>query len=233
MDGPEQDQETPPADLHGWDVTVEEAKRIQERLRKKVQLEDSLGPVRYVAGVDCGFEDKGRITRAVISVFRFPELVSEATVVARRATRFPYIPGLLSFRELPAVLDAMGQLPMMPDLLLCDGQGIAHPRRLGIAAHLGVWLDLPAIGVGKSRLVGTFTEPAGHRGAASPLTHHGEHIGTVLRTRTGVRPVFVSPGHRISHESAVRWVMDTTGKYRLPEPIRLADRMASRRGKEH
>lgn len=215
--------------LHDWDVSPGDARRIQQQLRSRVRLEDSADPVHHIAGVDCGFENQGRITRAVISVFRFPDLVAETTVVARRTTRLPYIPGLLSFRELPAVLDAMARLPFMPDLLLCDGQGIAHPRRLGIAAHLGVWLDIPAIGVGKSRLVGTFSEPGVNRGASSPLHHNGEQIGTVLRTRTGVRPVFVSPGHKVSHESAVKWVIQTTGRYRLPEPIRQADKIASRK----
>lgn len=216
-------------ELHDWNVSPQEARRIQEQLRRKVRLEDNAGPVHYIAGVDCGFEEQGRITRAVISVFRYPDMTPETTVVARRLTQFPYVPGLLSFRELPAVLEAIAQLPTMPDLLLCDGQGIAHPRRLGIAAHLGVWLDIPAVGVGKSRLVGTFPEPGVNRGESSTLTHHGERIGTVLRTRTGVRPVFVSPGHRVSHASAVKWVMQTTGRYRLPEPIRQADKMASRK----
>jgi len=219
----------PPA-LHGWDVSAGEARRLQDSLRKQVVLKEPATPVRHIAGVDCGFEDQGRITRAVVAVFGYPALTPEHTVVARRATSFPYIPGLLSFREIPAVLDAMAQLPQLPDLLLCDGQGIAHPRRMGIATHLGLWLDLPSIGVGKSRLVGHFTEPGTRRGDATELMDKGERIGTVLRSRDHVRPLFVSPGHRMSHGGAVQWVLNTLGRYRLPEPIRQADRVASRRG---
>lgn len=220
-----------PEGLTDWNVTPDQGKRLQIALACRVILEDHTAGVRYVAGVDCGFEDKGRTTRAVVAVFGFPDMVPTETVMARRPTQLPYIPGLLSFRELPAVLDALEKLSRQPDLLLCDGQGVAHPRRLGIAAHLGVLLDRPAIGVGKSRLVGTFTDPGIERGATSPLMDGNERIGTVLRTRTGVRPLFVSPGHRVSHPAAVKWVMDTTSRFRLPDPIRLADRTASSRGR--
>jgi len=149
--------------------------------------------------------------------------------VTRVPTTFPYVPGLLSFRELPAVLAAFGKLAQIPDLLLCDGQGIAHPRRLGIASHLGLWLDLPAIGVGKSKLVGSYHEPGPTKGDSSPLLDDDEIIGAVLRSRDRVRPLFVSPGHRVSIATATHWALATTTRYRLPEPVRAADRLASRR----
>ncbi len=188
---------------------------------------DRLGGIRRVAGVDVAFADRGATTCAAVVVMSWPgmEVVDEAR--AQRATSFPYVPGLLSFRELPAVLAAFEQLRARPDLLLCDGQGIAHPRRFGIACHLGVWLDLPAIGVGKSRLVGTFTEPGRARGERSPLMDGDELLGAVLRTRAGVKPLFVSPGHRVSIDTAVHWVLECAPRFRLPEPIRAADRLAA------
>jgi deoxyribonuclease V len=149
--------------------------------------------------------------------------------IARRETGFPYVPGLLSFRELPAVLDALQALPRLPDLLLVDGQGLAHPRRLGIACHLGVLLDHPSIGVGKSRLVGRHPDVPDERGAWVPLTDEDETVGAVLRTRVGVKPIFVSVGHRVSLETAVAQVMGCTPRYRLPETTRWADRIAGGR----
>ena len=214
---------------HRWDVSPKEAVAIQRELASRLVIEDRLGPVHAVAGVDVGFEQQGRVARAVVAVFSFPELEPLEECLARRPTPFPYVPGLLSFRELPVILEALGQLEHIPQLLLCDGQGIAHPRRLGVAAHLGLVTDIPSIGVGKSRLVGDFQEPGPNRGQRSPLTDKGELIGTVLRTRDKVKPVFVSPGHRVSQESAVEYVMACTPRYRLPEPIRAADRLASRR----
>lgn len=190
-------------------------------------LEDRLGPVRRVAGVDVGFEAGGTITRAAVAVLRYPELAVLETVMARRPTTFPYRPGLLSFRELPAVLEALAQLPEPPDLLLCDGQGIAHPRRFGIASHLGLLAEIPAIGVAKTRLCGTHEEPPHQRGAWTPLWAKGEMIGAVLRTRPGCKPLYVSPGHRISLESAIAYVMACCTRYRLPETTRHAHRLAS------
>jgi len=212
---------------HPWNLAPVEAIALQAELAGRVETTDRLGAVTRVAGVDCGFEERGRVTRAAVAVLAWPGLAPVETVVARLPTTFPYVPGLLSFRELPAVLEAFAQLAGLPDLLLCDGQGIAHPRRLGIASHLGLLLDLPAIGVGKSRLVGEFREPGKRRGATSPLLHRGEMVGMVLRTRDGVKPLFVSVGHRVSLQTAVRWVLDCAPRYRLPEPIRAADRAAS------
>lgn len=180
-----------------------------------------------VAGIDVGFEDQGRITRAAVAVLDFPSLALVEQSVARLPTAFPYVPGLLSFREAPAVLAALGPLETAPDLLLYDGQGLAHPRRLGIASHLGLWLDLPSIGVAKSRLVGHHGEVPAPRGAWTPLEDRGEVIGAVLRSRAGVAPLYVSSGHRVSLEGAVAWVMACLTRYRLPETTRWAHRLAS------
>jgi deoxyribonuclease V len=215
---------------HRWDLAPAEARRVQDELAGLVVLEDRHGEVRTVAGVDAGFEQRGRVTRAAAVLLSWPGLEVIEQALARRPTTFPYVPGLLSFRELPAVLAAFDQLQTRPDLVLCDGQGIAHPRRFGIACHLGVLLDIPAIGVGKSRLTGQFEEPGPAKGERSPLLDDGETIGLVVRTRDRVRPLFVSPGHRVSLESAADWVLRCTTRYRLPEPIRAADQLASRRG---
>ena len=212
---------------HSWTLSPAEAIAVQRELRPHVMLTDQLGPVRRVAGVDVGFEATGTVTRAAIAVLRFPELDLLETAIARRPTCFPYIPGLLSFRELPAVLDALEQLREPPDLLLCDGQGIAHPRRFGIASHLGLLVDLPAIGVAKTRLCGTHQEPPDQRGAWTPLSLDGEPVGAALRTRPGVKPLYVSPGHRISLTSAIAYVMACCTRYRLPETTRHAHRLAS------
>lgn len=214
---------------HGWNLTPAEARALQDELHDRVECSDRLSPLRHVAGVDVGFEDGGRVTRAAVAVLAWPGLEVVERALARRATAFPYVPGLLAFRELPAVVAALEELETGPDLVFCDGQGIAHPRRFGIACHLGLLIDRPAIGVGKSRLVGTHGEPGRERGARVPLIDRGETVGSVLRTRTGVRPVYVSPGHRVSLETAVELVLQAAPRYRLPEPVREADRMASRR----
>lgn len=176
--------------------------------------------------MDVAFPERGRTAQAAAALFRLPELEPIEHAVARRPVTLPYIPGLLSFRELPAVIAALQALSRCPDLVLCDGQGIAHPRRLGVAAHLGVISGLPTIGVGKSRLLGRHADPGREKGDRVALLDGDERIGTVLRTRTGVRPVYVSPGHRVDFEDACRWVLACTGRYRLPEPIRMADRLA-------
>lgn len=214
---------------HDWAVTPKEAVALQRTLAARVRLQPGPKHVRCVAGVDTGFIDHGRTARAAVVVLSFPQLARLETQVAFEPTPFPYIPGLLSFRELPVVLHALEKLSILPDLVLCDGQGIAHPRRLGIAAHLGVVTGLPTIGVGKSRLIGDYQEPGQEKGCVSPLMDARQRIGTVVRTRTAVRPLFISPGHRTDHDSAVEWALACTGRYRLPEPIRMADRVASSR----
>ncbi|MDQ5909730.1 MAG: Endonuclease [Pseudomonadota bacterium] len=216
-----------PVFSHPWNLRPVEAIALQQELRGRVILDDRLGPVQRVAGVDVGFEAQGTVTRAAIAVLRYPELEVLETAIARRPTTFPYLPGLLSFRELPAVLEALEQLRELPDMLLCDGQGIAHPRRLGIASHLGLLVDTPSIGVAKTRLCGTHEEPPNQRGAWTPLWANGEMIGAVLRTRPSVKPLYISSGHRVSLETAIQFVMACCTRYRLPETTRHAHRLAS------
>jgi len=212
---------------HPWKVTPAEAREIQLRWRGRVVRADAFGPVRRVAGVDVGFEDGGAVARAAVAVLELPSLRLVDAAVAREPTRFPYVPGLLSFREVPACLEALGRLAAAPDLLLCDGQGYAHPRRFGLACHLGVLADLPSIGVAKSRLIGVHDAPGPARGDWVPLLDDDEPIGAVLRTRAGVAPLYVSIGHRISLDSAIRWVLACAPRYRLPETTRQAHRLAS------
>ena len=225
----------PDANLHDWNLTPEQAIALQKRMAGRIVREDRLAPVRHIAGIDIGFEQGGEVTRAAAVVLAWPgdpliglEIVEQ--VVHREPTRMPYIPGLLSFREIPAALAAFGKLTTRPELVMVDGQGIAHPRRLGVASHLGLWLDLPTIGVAKSRLCGVHDEVPEPRGEWTPLFHRGETIGAVLRTRAGVKPVYVSLGHRISLATSLDWVVKCLGRTKLPEPTRLADRLASRRG---
>ena len=216
--------------LHAWPTDVASAREIQESLRSRVICEDRLDEVDLVAGIDVGFEEGGRVTRAAVAVLRFPELVAHEQAIGRAPTAFPYVPGYLSFRELPAVLQAMEQLDSVPDLLLCDGQGLAHPRRFGLACHLGVLTDLPSIGVAKSRLVGTHEVLPAEKGQWVPLLDKGETIGAVLRTRTNVSPVYVSIGHRIRLATAIDYVLRCTTRFRLPETTRQAHRLASGNG---
>lgn len=212
---------------HPWDVTTKEARNIQQQLCSLVKVADLFNQIECLAGVDVGFEQNGAVTRAAVAVLSFPELQPVEHAIARLPTTFPYVPGLLSFREIPAVLKAFDSIEITPDLLLCDGQGIAHPRRFGIACHLGLLLDMPAIGVAKSRLIGKFEEPAKEKGNWTLLMDKEERVGAVLRSRTGVKPLFISVGHRISLETAVEYVLACTTRYRLPETTREAHRLAS------
>lgn len=214
-----------------WPQTVEEAKVVQETLRSRVITEDCLGDVNFVAGVDVGFEENYTITQAAAAVLSFPDLKPVEQAIARIPTTFPYIPGFLSFREIPALLQALHKLHPSPDLILCDGQGLAHPRRFGLACHLGVLLDLPSIGVAKSRLIGTHDELDAEKGSWQPLWDKGEIVGAIVRSRTNVRPLYISIGHKMSLSTAIDFVLRCTTKYRLPETTRLADRLASGRGK--
>jgi deoxyribonuclease V len=213
---------------HPWQVSPQEAAAIQRRLRIYLCIEDQLpAAIGRVAGVDVGFEDEGRTTRAAVAVLGFPDLRPMDHAIARKPTTFPYVPGLLSFREIPALLAALEQLTTVPDLLLVDGQGYAHPRRMGIASHLGLLTGIPSIGVGKTRLCGRHDRVPDRRGAWTALRDGKETIGAALRTRERVSPVFVSPGHRISLETSIDYVMRCTGRYRLPETTRQAHRLAS------
>lgn len=212
---------------HPWIKTLADAKAIQAQLRSQVICRDQLGPVQYVAGTDVGFEDNYQITKAAVVVLQFPGLELVESQVVRLPTVFPYIPGFLSFREVPALLQAFEQLTILPDLILCDGQGLAHPRRFGLACHLGVLLDRPTIGVAKSRLVGTHADVAATKGSYEWLYDGEDVIGAVLRSRDRVKPIYVSIGHRISLETAMQFVWQCLTKYRLPETTRWADRLAS------
>ncbi len=212
---------------HSWVKTVAEAKKIQEQLRSQVITQDCLGEVKYVAGVDIGFEDNYAISKAAVAVLSYPELELVDRAIARIPTAFPYVPGYLSFRELPAILAALPKLTINPDLILCDGQGFAHPRRFGLACHLGVLLDLPTIGVAKSRFIGTHEEIPLEKGNWQPLIDRDETIGVVLRSRTKVKPIYISVGHKISLPTAIDYVMGCLTKYRLPETTRWADKLAS------
>lgn len=212
---------------HPWDVSPAEAIAIQKQLQVHIISNNQLGEIHTVAGIDVGFEDNGKITCAAVAVLKFPSLEYYAKSIVRQPTKFPYIPGLLSFRELPAVIEAIRQLEQLPDLFLCDGQGYAHPRRLGIACHLGLLTNVPSIGVGKSRLLGTHGSVTDKRGSWQPLIGKGEVIGAVLRSRQGVKPVYVSIGHRISLHTAIHYVMACTTRYKLPETTRYAHKYAS------
>lgn len=212
---------------HAWPRSVPAARALQERLRRYVIADDRLAHVRRVAGVDVGFEADGTITRAAVAVLAFPELMLLEMSVVRRRTRFPYVPGYLSFREVPASLAALAQLKRRPDLLVCDGHGLAHPRRVGLASHLGLVSGIPSIGAAKSLLIGTHGPLPARRGAWRPLVDGDEVIGAALRTRTGVSPIYVSVGHGVSLPTAIEYVLALSPRYRLPETTRAAHRLAS------
>jgi deoxyribonuclease V len=200
--------------------TASEAIEIQKRLCDRVVREGKVVP-RIVAGADVSY--KGDVARAVVVVMRGLEVLEQ--VVVDESVPFPYIPGLLSFREIPPLLSAWKKVKTDPDVIIVDGQGVAHPRRVGIASHLGLVLDVPTIGCAKSRLCGEHDEPAPERGAWTPLTHRGETVGAALRTRDRCSVVYVSTGHRISLKSAISVVLDCAPRYRLPEPQRFADHL--------
>ncbi len=213
--------------LHRWPRAAKAAIALQHRLAPLVRLQPVPPQARLIAGADAAFTTDGSGVLAAVIVW---DLVTQEPVASSTATHpcnFPYIPGLLSFRELPCLLAAFRKLRVRPDAVLYDGQGLAHPRRLGIASLLGLWIGIPTIGCAKSRLLGTYDEPPLERGGMRPLWDHGEQIGVVLRTQTGVKPMFVSPGHLCDHASAARLTLATTTKYRLPDPARLAHQCVS------
>ena len=224
------------APLHAWDLSPKDAIALQKALAGAVVRSDRFGPggrraIRRIAGVDAAFAEGGRVIRAAAVMLDYPELVQTGEALIERPTAFPYVPGLLSFREVPALLEALGQLSSAPDLILCDGHGYAHPRRFGLACHLGLWLDVPAIGVAKSRLTGSHDEPGPAKGDVAWLladkgARPGERIGAVLRTRERVKPVYVSAGHRVSLRTALALTLGCATRFRLPEPTRLADKLS-------
>lgn len=214
--------------FHDWPTKIPEARRLQEQLRNQVVRKDAVFQVQRVAGLDVGLPSgEQSVIRAGVAVLSFPELQLLESSFALRNTDFPYVPGLLSFREVPALLDALAHLSEPPDLLLCDGQGYAHPRRFGLACHLGILTGLPSIGVAKSRLIGKHGPLGSEKGDQTPLCDQGEIIGALVRTRRNTQPLYVSVGHKIGLEAAVRYVLACTTRFRLPETSRLAHRIAS------
>ncbi len=227
--------------LHEWDLSYAEARRVQMELAGRVQFVPLEKQPQIIAGLDCAFSGDGKRTFAAAVVLRVVgshggpagqperfEFEHVETATAQQETRFPYIPGLLSFREAPVCLEAVAKLDRQPDLFMIDGQGVAHPRRLGLASHLGLFLDKPTVGCAKSRLVGKFEEPGAEKGAWSPLQDGEETIGAVVRTRSRVKSVFVSVGHKCTLEDAIRITLACATRYRIPEPTRLAHQAVSK-----
>jgi deoxyribonuclease V len=215
-----------PRQLHPWNLTIQQARSVQADLCGQVETVDRLDSVLYVAGVDVGFTADDQISRAAVTVLSFPDLVVVDQAVVEEPTVFPYLTGYLSFREIPPILSALAKLSIDPQLILCDGQGLAHPRRFGLACHLGLVLNLPTIGVAKTLYIGTHEPLPDERGAWVPLLDKGETIGAVLRTRPQVKPLYISIGHQISLNTAIDYVLHCTPKYRLPETTRQADRLS-------
>jgi deoxyribonuclease V len=214
--------------LHDWDLTPSEAIEVQQRLRKMVRIEPLTREVHTIAGADISFNKFSETVYAGIVVLSLPDLQVIEEVGVRSVAKFPYVPGLLSFRETPSLLEAWDKLQTKPDVFMLDGQGIAHPRRFGIACHVGVLLDLPTIGCAKSILTGRYGELGLEAGSQAPLIDRGEQVGVALRTKKKVTPVYVSAGHLIDLSSAVDLVMRSTGKYRQPEPTRQAHLLVNR-----
>ena len=212
--------------LHAWNLTPTQAIDLQKELAQRIIREDRFGEVHTIAGVDMAINEQNGMARAAVVLLSFPELEILERHVYEEPIRMEYIPGLLSFRETPCIIGAFAQLKRQPDLVMVDGQGIAHPRRLGIASHLGLWLDLPTIGCAKSILTGSHEALSEEAGSWVPLKYRGETIGAVVRTRTRVNPMIISLGHRISLESSIRYVLLCTKGYRLPEPTRQADKLS-------
>ncbi len=209
-----------------WPSTPQGAREIQEALRHRVVTEDRFGAVRIVVGLDAHYAPQQGLVWGAAAAMSYPELLLLESTLACAPLVFPYVPGYLSFREAPALLAALECLSRRPDLLLVDGQGLAHPRRFGLACHVGVLAELPTIGVAKTRLLGSHEQPDPARGSSTSLVSYGDVMGAVVRTRNNTRPLFVSVGHRIGLASAVDWVLRSVDRYRLPEPIRAADRLS-------
>ncbi len=210
------------SDLHPWDVTYKEAVKIQKDLKDKVSLKKINKRIEYIAGLDVSYAKGSNIMWAGVVVLDFPSLNKAEERWSQKKVSFPYIPGLLSFREIPALIDALRKLEIEPDLIFCDGQGIAHPRGLGLASHLGILLNKSTIGCAKSLLVGTYRQVGEDKGNYAYLIHQNRIIGAVVRTRSKVKPIFVSPGYGVMLNDCVKFVLETCSKYRIPEPTRQA-----------
>jgi deoxyribonuclease V len=214
--------------LHRWNLSPKQAIALQKKLAPKIKFTPVKKFPKLVAGLDCAFSRDGKKIIAAVVVLQLPELKVIETKYAVRKLRFPYIPGLLSFREAPACLSAVKKLKNTPDAFLIDGQGFAHPRRFGIASHLGLFLNKPTIGCAKSLLIGTFENPASQKGSFAPLKDKTETIGVVLRTATNVKPIFISVGNNCRLKDAIKIVLACTAGFRIPEPTRLADHLVSK-----
>jgi len=213
-------------DLHNWDLAPQDAKALQQTLAAQL-IDDTpldLAKIKTVAGVDVSV--KNGVSQAAVVVLRFPQLELIETVRTQQPTQYPYIPGLLTFREGPILVDAFRHLQQEPDVFIFDGMGQIHPRKMGIAAHMGLWLDKPTIGCGKSHLIGTYDVPGPQKGAYCDLFYKGEKLGVVLRTRSNAKPVYISVGHRATLDTTIKLILAVTPKYKLPRPIRLAHKAA-------
>jgi deoxyribonuclease V len=208
--------------LHSWDLTPNEAIEIQRELAPRVDTQTPLTKCELIAGADISYNRYSSRHYAVVIVLRLSDWTVLEKQEAVGEVSFPYVPGLLSFREAPVLLEAFAKVQAEPDVVMCDGQGLAHQRRLGLACHIGLFLDVPSLGCAKSRLIGKFTEPGKEARSVSPLVDRGEVVGSVVRTKTNVQPVYVSPGHRIDLASSVQVVLASGHGYRIPEPTRLA-----------
>lgn len=212
---------------HPWDITEEEALTLQQQLAAKVIKEDCFNSIHNVAGVDVAYDKHSDKLFAAVVVLDAVSLEPIEMATAEGKSPFPYIPGLFSFREIPPIAKALDQLAITPDLIVCDGQGIAHPRRFGLACHLGVLFNVPTIGCGKTRLIGEAESPDQPRGSFKSLVDSKEVIGHVLRTQDNVNPIYVSTGHRVSLATASDWILKLSPKYRLPETTRKADQLVN------
>ncbi|MCP4325974.1 MAG: deoxyribonuclease V [Psychromonas sp.] len=208
---------------HSWKITEHEALQLQAELANKVIKKDQHNEIKYIAGVDVAYAKETDKLVAAVVILDAESFELIETVIAEDIEQFPYIPGLFSFRELPSLIKAFAKLTHIPDLVVCDGQGYAHPRRFGLACHLGVIFDIPTIGCGKNRLLGTHDDVDSQRGAITSLVNNDEVIGNVLRTQNNIKPIYVSIGHKVSLETATEWVLKLANQYRLPETTRMSD----------
>ena len=213
--------------IHNWNLSTSEARQIQNELAGKVDRNNRIDKIKFIAGIDVGFDLKRKISRSAIAVLSYPELELIEFAKAEIETVFPYIPGLLSFREIPVIIEALKKIKKIPDVILCDGQGIAHPRRFGLACHIGVLTDIPTIGVAKSRLIGEYGLLELEKGSMVALKSGSEIIGKVVRSRTNVKPLFISVGHKVDLDKCLEIVLNCLTKYRLPETTRWAHKLAS------
>ncbi len=211
---------------HPWNISPKEAALLQEELQARVILEDRFGEICTIAGTDVSYDARTNEARGVVAILSYPDLLFQSHSTTTIPCSFPYIPGLLSFREIPPLIECFRKLKTRPDLILCDGHGLAHPRRFGLACHLGVLFDVPSIGVAKRLLIGEHKAVPQVRGAWKPLMHEGELVGAALRSRPHTHPIYISIGHRISLETAVEWVVKCLTKFRLPETTRWAHRLS-------